>query len=113
MKELPNYIGIPDSAMMVKVPTVKIEYVTDNGVADHVFIKAGRYSFYYDDLNEEQINDVDKYHMVGLIKKAHPIICFILGTNEYKGDYKHPDGYRITNVSTIHVYECHGDGSSA
>lgn len=112
MEEVPNYITIPDSAMLVAIPVHEVEYVSDDGTAGKVSITAGIYRFGYDD-NEKQTHEVIELPIIGSIEKAHCVICYILGLDRHKNSRRSPHGYKVTNVVTKYVYKCEADGSSA
>ena len=129
MKGQSQYIGIPDSSVLVGIPTHIVTFVTDDGMEGQVHIKAG-YIYDLDDQHEDVDNRFNRIKMFdnpikSSIEDAHYVICDMLGIDinsyiyvkEDDGGYRRCfdsiPGYQIIDIRTVYTYETQADGSSA
>ena len=122
----PQYVSIPDSSLLVGVPTHIVSYTANNGQKGEVHLQAGFvYTSKEEDEDEVNYNQVDLFDnpIESTIKDAHYIICAILGidinSHIYEDcdchcrNFSYLDQYQITDIRTVFTYQSEADGSSA
>ena len=117
MTEQPMYVPTHDDTVLVGIPTLVIDYISDEGTKGTIFLEGGRHYWYREENDEHARNCVEHYGIEHCLQKANDIICSILNNVKYTKEIdrynppKNSKRYTITKIDTVYRYESQPDGT--